>query len=505
MKNKIKIIVSTLLTIALFFSLAACGKSIPSEVKPRKNNDAVSVALNSTFRHEIGCRAEKYDMHITLDTEKNTVYGYENVTIKNTGKDPLNKIGLRYFATAMTPDSKIKSVSEAGSSIELPLSLAVENTAVYADIASNPLKSNEERTFRVDFMTVIPEASDRFGFQRQDNGKMFILTFWAPQLAMLENGEWNETPYYAEGESTYNQMSNYFVELKAPKDYVIAASGDQETDGTVTKIIAENVREMAIMASNYVEKETKTIDGVKVNIYRDNVKGHQKRISVMLDAAVEAIGLYNKQIGKYIYGELDIVPAVLAEFCGGMEMPGLIIETLSDESFLTGGYSQDAYVVAHEVAHQWYCYAIGNDQYNEAWIDESFADFISYYFFGNHSKVLKKAQKADEKEQNASFCPLTDEGVYEESMSKMYINCPVDLYKTGDCYAEGVYLHGREFLNNLCSLMRDEFYDMMREWYDLNNGKVAHSADFIKLVMNYNSSNEVKNLINEHISAEHLK
>lgn len=42
------------------------------------------------------------------------------------------------------------------------------------------------------------------------------------------------------------------------------------------------------------------------------------------------------------------------------------------------GERVDVLTVYHEVAHQWFYYLVGNDENEEAWLDESFASFCSY-------------------------------------------------------------------------------------------------------------------------------
>lgn len=55
--------------------------------------------------------------------------------------------------------------------------------------------------------------------------------------------------------------------------------------------------------------------------------------------------------------------------------------------------------VAHEVAHEWFYAAVGNDQYREAWLDESFAVYGEYvyqlYTGENESDVRERVMAFD--------------------------------------------------------------------------------------------------------------
>ncbi|MGP4002380.1 M1 family aminopeptidase [Streptomyces sp. 8N706] len=55
-----------------------------------------------------------------------------------------------------------------------------------------------------------------------------------------------------------------------------------------------------------------------------------------------------------------------------MEYPGLVL------------LSSARMAVAHEVAHQWWYGIVGNDQFREPWLDESFAVYAADVFRGDH-------------------------------------------------------------------------------------------------------------------------
>lgn len=84
---------------------------------------------------------------------------------------------------------------------------------------------------------------------------------------------------------------------------------------------------------------------------------------------------FEKAWGKYPYDTLDVVQAPYNS--GGMEYPGMV--RISDSyagslELVEGEVGKMLRLdVAHEVAHEWFYAAVGNDQYREAWLDESFA------------------------------------------------------------------------------------------------------------------------------------
>jgi aminopeptidase N len=83
-----------------------------------------------------------------------------------------------------------------------------------------------------------------------------------------------------------------------------------------------------------------------------------------LRAARRTVGSLSRRLAPYGGRELDIVllGGGTGGF-GGMEYPELIF---------TMPFGN---VIAHEIAHQWWYGLVGDDQYNEPWLDESFATY----------------------------------------------------------------------------------------------------------------------------------
>jgi aminopeptidase N len=85
-----------------------------------------------------------------------------------------------------------------------------------------------------------------------------------------------------------------------------------------------------------------------------------------LDRAARAMRAYERWFGPYGRDELDLVegPSAVARGAGlGMEYPELVLTP------------PRALVLEHEVAHQWWHGIVGNDEYGEPWLDESFASY----------------------------------------------------------------------------------------------------------------------------------
>ena len=476
------------LCMALLTLLGAAGCG--NQAKVKKGNDAVTAAQSISARPDPALIPVKYDMEVTLNEEDNTVSGYTDITVKNTTSEAMNEIGLRYFAPAVAKDSKLTAVKDLSANTDCKLKYKVKKTLVIASLAE-AVAPNTEKTVRVSFTTAVPKLQDRFGYQETGSGKLYLLTFWAPQLAAYENGKWNDSKYIDYGESTYNRVSEYTMRFTAPAGYTVAASGKQTTEGNVTTVTAPNVREIAVACGSGMEKQSETADGVTFNIYRTYKDMPDEIYDAMFDTAKKAVALYTEKVGPYVFDELDIVPAKLGTLnLGGMEMPGLIIEGLpsgadSSDPELKDILADITKTAAHEVGHQWFCYAVGNDQYNEAWLDEAFTNYLSDYLYCN--------------------TPTIDDELAEDKENRYYINLPFNKYKNEDHYQYCIYNIGAQFLHLLENQMgSDKFFEMLQDWYSANQLKVVHGADFVNHVLKYDDSEGVKNILNRYLHEDYL-
>ncbi len=517
MKKIAKKAISILLILTCIISFASCG------IKPysrKRNNDAVAAAQGIKYeRIETECSAESYTMDLTLDTKENTISGKTNVIVENKSSEALTSVCFRYFAPDLGEGSKINSAKNVKSDKKYDIIVEKDKTFITVDLKGDSIKAGKSLEIELDFTSVIPEADDRYGYSKHDKGRIYNFTFCFPQLAIFDNGEWFDEPYFADGETTYNEMSDYYVTLKAPKDYVVLGSGNQETENGITTIEAENVREMAIVACNFATIETTEVDGVTFNLLRpDYGYKNKKLINDMYDLtrviAIESIAIYSEKVGEYIYDELDIIPMALEGF-GGMEMPGFIQvglpandDTLEEDTqFFNDALSDLMHSTCHEVGHQWFYCAVGNDQYNEAWLDESFTSYLEGYYARNAKDYIEQATKIQRDYLGHTFKGYTYEmeNDYEEAKGlEYYINFPSPEYKKND-YSY-VYVLGENFFRELETTMGEEkFFEMLSAWYSENTNEVVDGYAFIQHLLEYDSSDKVKTIINNYISEEYLR
>lgn len=485
------------------------GKTYTSKFSAPKAVSTISIEGDIVVDH--------YDMDLDLDAEANTLSGDVTMTITNKTTAVLKKICIRNFAASILKDvgkgeSKIEKITLEGKG-ELNVKTGKDPSVVYAYL-SEAMKPEETISLTVSYTTDIPQIIDRFGYHQNQQGQSFQLSFCFPMLDRYEDGIWAETPYIEEGESTFNRVTDYDVTLRSKEGYLVAASGTEETKGAVTKIKAEDMRDMSIVVSNCMEKKTKIVDGIRINHYL--IKGTSEIINnVCMKTAEDAVKLFNKTYGRYPYAHLDVVQTYIY---GGMEFPGLVMIGMGDMDEMLGSpeyvnvHGNLSILLAHEVAHEWFYGAVGNDQYHEAWLDEGFAEYsavVLYLRSGMEGILYAWAEdgKRQEDEYYISEATMSDENFREHMQFYIdtfgaIVNLSYEEFAAQDPYAysDAVYTGGMVFLYELQNTMGDEkFFAAMQEYYKTYCLKEATTQDFLKIVRSRDGSDEVEKVIAKYI------
>jgi len=471
--------------------------------------------------------AYRYDMKVRLDVSQKRLYETLKIHVANKGSKALKRICIRNMAVSVLKQSaknnsnrrinrkkssRIISVTDSRTGRSIPLRYRKDRSVIYGDLKSHPLDAGQKMVLKIRCRTDIPKQDDRFGYNVSKAGKMFELSFCFPYIAMYQNGKWDESPYFDSGENRYRSCADYNVRFKAPEKYRVTATGTERKKGSYTYIKAPKVRDFALVACNYMKKETLHADGIRINNYylTINRNSHYRRIA--RGAAADSVRLFTEKIGRYPYREIDVVQTRMGT-SNGMEYPGLVMIAGDEYSKGFNPILEDTTdlcsLVSHEVAHEWFCVSAGNDEYREAWLDEGFATYAAdVMYMGSGSPSVRLAERlAGEKPADPDkFNSRIDSSVREMIGSRrhFYINRPVNRYSFAD-YAEHVYSGGMAFLWELKKAMSDaDFYAAVRDYYSRYTLKEAKTADFLRIIRSYNNDAGVNSIINKYIDPYYL-
>lgn len=246
-----------------------------------------------------------------------------------------------------------------------------------------------------------------------------------PMVAPFHEGTYDVSPPPPFGDLAYNTPANFSLEVSVPRGVrVFSSLEEMGSEGSafgtrqVYRSIGALRRDLVVVAGRDLQKSSVRLGEVEVkSIFRARDARAGKRL---LHTARQALELFSERFGPYPYRELGISESTLIGGAGGVEFPGMVLvsgmfyreadgsggelKQLLDalggvglgalHALGKGGPSHagpapiwaDAerlvqrlgeFVVAHEVAHQYFAGLVGSDCRIHPAVDEPLAQFAA--------------------------------------------------------------------------------------------------------------------------------
>ena len=289
------------------------------------------------------------------------------------------------------------------------------------------------------------------------------------------------------GDNWPNRAHNWLVCVddpadKASVDFVVTAPAHYDVVSNGLKIaealLPSNKREthwretaqlstkiMVIGVARFAVKNNGNVYGVPVYSYvfpQDSAKGFKSYAY-----AKEILPFFMDRIGPYAYKKLANVQS--KTIFGGMENAGAIFY-FEDSPGDIGIES----LMAHEIAHQWFGDAASEKNFNNLWLSEGFATYLTNYYLENKYRGdTLKSRLASDREKVIAFekdrlTPVVDTS--EKSNLKVLLN--------PNSYEKGSWV-----LHMLRRKLGDgTFFKGLREYYAKYNSGNADTEDFRKIM-----------------------
>lgn len=460
------------------------------DIRGAFNNWIINV--NSIFNIKDSSSTNLYEMELEMDDENRVLSGQELVTYYNRSDKPLKDIYFHIYPNAFnnkeTSPVMFGDISYAYPKGFSPCNINILNVSVGGKKISyticgtdstilclklnRPVKKGKKLHIQIDFRLKIPESRDRIGYY---DGS-YIFGNWYPIAAVYDNRGWNLDPFYNIGDPFYSDVANYKIKLTLPDKYIVAVTGniidENVKNGERTlRIEGKSFRDFAWAASSKFKVFSREVDGINIKYYFLN--SNEERISKALTAVGEAIRVFNESFGKYPYTSYSIVES---HFKAGMEYPGLI---LIPDSYFTRNKSMLGLegVIAHETAHQWWYGVVGNNEIDEAWLDEGLATYSKVMYF---EKVNGASFGRDYYEKNIS---LIYENKRKSIKKREIILKPLYEFDGWKEYDTLAYKKGAVIFEMLREKTGDDmFLAVLKKYYNDNRFKNANTKDFKNVV-----------------------
>ncbi len=230
----------------------------------------------------------------------------------------------------------------------------------------------ETATVELEWTARVPRTFARTGVV----GNSYFLAQWFPKLGVLEDEGWNCHQFHASTEF-FADYGVYDVSMTVPAGWIVGASGREqarrgEAGGATTwRYLAEDVHDFAWTTSpDYVERRERFqapgLPAVDMRLLLQ--PEHVAQAARHFRATAAALRYYGTWFGAYPYPYITIVDPAWQSGAGGMEYPTLF--TAGTRWLAPEGATTPEHVTVHECGHQFWYALVGNNEFEDAWLDE---------------------------------------------------------------------------------------------------------------------------------------
>lgn len=336
----------------------------------------------------------RYSITLAISSDRRVVTGSQETRYVNREAEPLRELVLRLFPGTPNMGSvmRLSRVAVNGDlAPTLPITLRssadlapiVDTAAVSVPLAV-PLLPGAALTLTAAYsiqVTDNPTAGYRaFG---RVNGVLAIPGAYAA-IPARRDGAWLMAAAPNYGDIVLAEAAWFRVEIESDEDLTLVAPGlCSAAPGAAAgrqrvACVAGPIREFAVTAGRFNKVSAVIrLSGGDVVIESYATAGRMRGAALGARMAGDALAAFEKRFGAYPYRILKVYESPTT--VGGMEYS--MLAGVTDNLYDAPEAPYFEWIVAHEVAHQWWYGLVGSDPVNEPWLDEGLTNYaITFYF-----------------------------------------------------------------------------------------------------------------------------
>lgn len=400
----------------------------------------------------------RYELTLRVDPLTRRLSGQGTLSTPNRHDIPLTELYLRLFPNLPQYHGVMQMQTVAINGQPTAFDLTANDTAIHIPLPE-PLPPNRSVVISYTWTVDAPSIEAGYALFGESQG-ILSLPLSYPVLAISEVGtagqrlNWHLEIAPAHSDVAFLESALYQVQVITAPEMIVIGSGTIVSK-TVTAdgqaawyFVTGPVREFMLLLSRHFQQLTGRAYDTSVHSYflpEDHATGQRA-----LEYAIAVAQVYSDRYGRYPFTDLSVVSAPL-EY-RGMEYPGI---NLIGVDLYRRRRADLEFLIAHEIAHQWWYNLVGSDPVNYPWLDEGLAEYSTYIYY----ESVYGRETAERLRQNRWELPVA---YARENGLDTILGQPASGFGPGN-YETMVYAKSALFFHALRLAMGDEaFFQLLQ-------------------------------------------
>ena len=444
---------------------------------------AIKPELRADVAAALPAGMTEYAIELTYSSSNDgagfTMNGQVRAGITNTTGEPLSALPFRLYANSPAQPETMTIQSLRVEDTESTWEFSVDNSVATVPLLQ-PLAPGEQVQVAIAFTFTVPvNDQSRYGiFNHSSANDTTVMAHWYPVLAGRDPATgWMLKPVSQFGDPVFTDAAMYDVTIFSPGETTFITSGVETSrqlhnDGWVEiTYSAKPSRDFVIIQSGQLQSVMSEHAGTTITSW--HMPNHQPAGEAVAGWTADSLSVFNPLLGDYPWVQLQVVEANVYG-AAAVELPQMFI--MGSSFYGTANLDERPgffeFTVAHEAVHMWFYSLVGNNQYDDALIDEGLTNYLSgdVYF-----RQLYGDDIGDIAHQQFLYAPFLR---MIDSNADVIVDFPTDDFPNGGSYSAAVYTKAPLGFHAIHQAMGDDpFFAGLRDYVAEFRFRVASPSD----------------------------